>query len=89
MSIKYKITRYDLHGNPPDEYIVGFALTNTTNNQNGYVESRVPIISGKNKTEAEICNIAFSGSYNEITGASGILVESATVIGAEFVPPNM
>ena len=89
MSIQYKITRYGLLGSPPDEYIVGFLLENTENNKQGYHEAMVPLISGENKTEAEVCNIAFSGAYDKITGVSGKLEKVATVVGAEFIPPDM
>jgi len=89
MSITYKITRFELRGEPAVDYVVGFALKNTTNDKNGYVESIVPLVSGQDKSEAEICNVAFSGNYDKIIRASGLLAETATVIGAEFVPPDM
>ena len=89
MSIKYKITRFELNGDPPDEYIVGFYMKNEENQKHSYVESMIPFVSGENKTDGEICNIAFSASYDYITGVSGRLESVATVVGAEFLPPGM
>tara|TARA_R100000152_G_C6770037_1_gene196068 strand:- start:1179 stop:1442 length:264 start_codon:yes stop_codon:yes gene_type:complete len=86
--IQYTIRDY---GVMPDNerYFVGFGLENTANNKEGYVQAYVAIAGNTDKSESQICNLAFSGAYAEITGVSGKLEASATVVGSEFLPPDM
>jgi hypothetical protein len=85
--IKYTITSF---GTKPDgDYFVRFLLENTENGKERYVQSFVPVSGNEARSESEICTLAFSGDYDKITGVSGVLESIATVVGAEFVPPDM
>tara|TARA_R100001163_G_C5061580_1_gene198514 strand:- start:1633 stop:1899 length:267 start_codon:yes stop_codon:yes gene_type:complete len=86
MSIQYKVVRYELNGNPPDEYIVGFYMENSDNGKMAYHDAKLPLESGVDKTQSEICNLAFSGAYDRITGISGDLASGPTVVGAQYIP---
>ena len=86
MSIQYKVVRYELCGNPPDEYIVGFHMENSDNGKMAYHDAKLPLESGIDKTQSEICNLAFSGAYDKIIHISGKLVSQPTVVGAQYIP---
>jgi len=86
--IRYIIRQYGVMEDN-ERYVVGFDLTNTENNRGSYVQCYVPVEGNETKTEAEICQLAFSGSYDTITGYSGKLEVDPTVIGTEFIPPDM
>ena len=86
--IKYTIKEYGTMQDN-ERYVVGFGLTNTENDRGTYLQCYVPIEGNETKTEAEVCQMAFTGSYHEITGYSGRLEADPTVIGSEFVPPDM
>ena len=86
MSIQYKVVRYELGGNPPDEYIVGFHMENSDNGKMAYHDAKLPLESGVDKTQSEICNLAFSGAYDKIIHISGKLVSQPTVVGAQYIP---
>ena len=86
MSIQYKVVRYELGGNPPDEYIVGFHMENSDNGKMAYHDAKLPLESGVDKTQSEICNLAFSGAYDKIVNISGKLVSQPNVVGAQYIP---
>ena len=86
MSIQYKVVRYELGGNPPDEYLVGFHMENSDNGKMAYHDAKLPLESGVDKTQSEICNLAFSGAYDKIIHISGKLVSQPTVVGAQYIP---
>ena len=86
--IKYTIKEY---GTMPDNerYVVGFGITNTENDRGTYLQCYVPIEGNETKSEAEVCQLAFSSSYDAITSYSGKLEIDPSVIGTEFIPPDM
>jgi hypothetical protein len=51
-----------------------------------YHDAKLPLESGNGKTQSEICNLAFSGAYDRITGISGDLDSVPTVVGAQYIP---
>jgi hypothetical protein len=85
-SVKMTIMRYELAGDPIDRRIVGFTLTNTETDKTDYIEIEVPLSKCKNKSDYEICNIAYKLEKENILKIKRKLMSKSAIIGYEFVP---
>ena len=93
--MQYSIKKFIAIESPNEKhnrYSDTFGLHDTGSNKNTNVQCFVAMSGNESKTENEICQLAFSGSFSMISGASGRLVSSDTVApswdatGSMFVP---
>jgi hypothetical protein len=84
-NIKIIINRYELFPDPSKGRIVGFLIKNTDTDKAEYIESVVST-DLSNKTENEICKIAYDQIKEQIESISKRLSESSSVVGSEFIP---
>ena len=61
-------------------------MENSDNGKMAYHDAKLPLESGVDKTQSEICNLAFSGAYDKIIHISGKLVSQPTVVCAQYIP---
>ena len=84
-NIKIIINRYELFSDPSKGRIVGFLIKNADSDKSEYIESVVSA-DQSDKTENEICKIAYVQIKEQIESISKILSESSSVVGSEFIP---
>ena len=77
--IQYTIRDY---GVMPDNerYFVGFGLENTANNKEGYVQAYVAITGNTDKSESQICNLAFSGAFCLVMKIAGLTLGNKKIL---------
>lgn len=86
--IKYIIYRFEPNDlTSPTYYIVGFKIVCDLNQRESYVETTVSIEECKNKSDNEICLIAYNKMKTRIEEVSIELSSKKFIIGSEFVPP--
>lgn len=85
-SPKYVIARYEDNGNSK---IVAFYVI-IENGSKTYFESVIPMDQCHGKTDNEICCLAYEKMKHRIDELiQQIKTEAPTVIGAEFIPPDV
>jgi hypothetical protein len=93
--IQYSIKKFmaiESAGQQSNRYAVVFGLHDTGAARSTIVQCIVPMLGNEDKSEGEICQMAFSGSFGMISGASGRLESAETVApswevtGTMFVP---
>ena len=58
--IEYKIYKYELcPSNDPNRIIIGFMITDITNNRSLNVEETIPLVDSAGKDEEEVCQMAY------------------------------
>ncbi len=87
--IKYIIQRFEINDSAnPSYYIVGFKIVCDINQRDFYVETQIDYKDCKDKSDNEICVLAYNKLKPKIDEISEELVKKKFIIGSEFVPPN-
>jgi len=87
-NIEFKIYRHDLYpAEDPKWTVVGFLITDTTNDRTAVVETNVDIIECNSKTSEEVCQIAYNQLKDKIDRIKAdFLKNRESVIGKVFLP---
>lgn len=89
-SIRYIIQRFELNdSNSPCYYIVGFKLICDLNGRDCNVETKLDYNDCINKSDNEICVMAYNKLKPKIDSVSKELLLKKFILGSEFVPPKM
>lgn len=87
-SIRYIIHRFELNDkNSPTYYIVGFMLVCDLNQRESYVEATIDYNECVDKSDNEICSLAYNKIKSRIDEVSRDLLHKKFIVGSEFVPP--
>lgn len=88
--IEYKIYKYELCPvDSPDRIIVGFLLTDTTNNKSLNVEEVVSLLESTGKDQEEVCQLAYEKAKDAINALKQkLLNKRESVIGKVFLPSS-
>lgn len=86
--VRLIVRRLELN-NPvePSCYIVGFQVISEINRCEKYLETNVPFAECENKSDNEICTMAYKHLKSRIEMAREEIAKHKHIIGAEFVPP--
>ncbi len=88
-SIRYIINRFELNDpTTPSYYMVGFKLVCDLNQREHYVETVVGYSECLNKSDNEICELAYTQLKPKIDEISNDLLKKRFIVGSEFVPPK-
>lgn len=87
-SVRYIIQRFELNdSNSPSYTIVGFKIVCDLNQREQYIETTIPYSECVNKSDNEVCGMAYTKLKGKINSVSNDLVSKKFIIGSEFVPP--
>ena len=88
--IEYKIYKYEFCPvNDSNRIIVGFLITDTTNNRSLNVEETIPLVDSAGKDEEEVCQMAYERVKDAIEALKQkLLSKRDSVIGKVFLPSN-
>lgn len=86
--IEYKIYKYELCPvDDPDRIVVGFLITDTTNNKSLNVEEVVTLAESTGKDQEEVCQIAYEKTKDRIEVLKQkLLSKRESVVGKIFLP---
>jgi hypothetical protein len=88
-SIRYIIHRFELNNSIlPTYYIVGFKILCELNQREVYIETMVDYLDCKDKSDNEICLLAYNQLKNKIDDVSKELLSKKFILGSEFIPPK-
>lgn len=86
--MRYIIQRFELNDPMnPAYYIIGFKLICDVNQREQYLETKIDTGLCENKSDNEICMMAFSNLKPKIELAKTELLTKKFIIGSEFVLP--
>lgn len=80
------VARFELRSNT--DWLVGFELKSDLAGKKSTVDVIVPSASAKEKTDYEICALAYDMLKQRIKYEKALFETTPTVIGTEFVPPD-
>ncbi len=88
--IEYKIYKYELCPvDDPNRIIIGFMITDTTNNKSLNIEETISLVDSTGKDEEEVCQMAYEKAKEEInTLKQKLLSKRESIIGKVFLPSN-
>ena len=87
--IRYMVQRFKLNDpTSPTYYMIGFKLVCDLNQRDCYVETQLDYKDCKDKSDNEICVIAYNKLKSKITEVSKELLLKKFIVGSEFVPPR-
>jgi hypothetical protein len=86
MTTKIIISRFELIDNPPTGKVVGFTIKNLDNEFSDYTETIMSIAECVDKTDNEICQLAYLKIKLQIENIINKLNTRSTILGSEFVP---
>lgn len=86
--VKFIIHRFEVN-DPivPSYYIIGFKLVCGINQREQYIETIVDYKECENKSDNQICLLAYNKLKDRIDEISTELVKNKFIVGSEFVPP--
>ena len=88
-SIRHIIQRFELNDpTSPSYYIIGFKLVCDLNQRDCYVETQLPYNDCMDKSDNEICVLAYNKLRSKIDVVSKDLQQKKFIVGSEFVPPR-
>lgn len=87
--IRLIIQRFELNDpSYPNYYIVGFKLVCDLNQRESYLETEIKLDDCKDKSDNEICFIAYKNLESKIELVKKELLLKKFIVGSEFVPPK-
>lgn len=87
--IRFIIQRFELNDfDNPTFYIVGFKITCDLNQRDSYIETQIDYTECIDKSDNEICELAYYKMKDRITEISKNLLQKKFILGSEFVPPK-
>lgn len=87
--IRYIVQRFELNDpTSPTYYMIGFKLVCDMNQRDCYVETQLDYQSCKDKSDNEICVMAYNKLKPKIAEVSKDLLLKKFIVGSEFVPPQ-
>lgn len=87
--VRYIVQRFELNDPTlPAYYIIGFKLICDLNQRDYYVETQLLYNDCVNKSDNEICVMAYNKLKSKISEVSRDLLLKKFIIGSEFVPPK-
>lgn len=86
--IRYIIQRFELNDViSPSYYIIGFKIVCDVNQRDIYIETELEYSQCVDKSDNEICVLAYNKLRNKISNISKELLQKKFIIGSEFIPP--
>ena len=88
--IEYKIYKYELCPvDNPDRIVIGFLLTDLTNNKSLNAEEVVTFLESAGKDQEEICQLAYDKAKDSINSLKQKLLDKrSSVVGKVFLPSS-
>jgi predicted RNase H-like nuclease len=88
--IRLIVQRFELNDSTnPSFYIVGFKIISDINQRESYLETQVDFKESVDKSDNEICTIAYSQLKQKIDCVKTDLLRKKFIVGSEFVPPSI
>lgn len=86
--IEYKIYKYELSPvDNPDRIVIGFLITDTTNNKSLNIEEIVTLAESTGKDQEEICQLFYEKTKDRIEVLKQkLLSKRESVVGKIFLP---
>lgn len=87
-TIRFLIQRFEINNNDnPEYYIVAFNIICDLNSREQYIETTIPIGEVIEKSDNEICELAFNKLKSKIKKIINELENKKFIVGSEFIPP--
>lgn len=87
--VRYIVQRFELNDpTTPTYYMIGFKLVCDINQRDCYVETQIDYELCRDKSDNEICVMAYNKLKQKIDEVSKELQQKKFIVGSEFVPPR-